>query len=327
MTTDLIFLGFGLAALVGGGHALVGGAVSLASRMGISPLLVGLTVVAFGTSTPELVVNVVAALRHSTEIGFGNVVGSNTANIGLLLAVTAVITPLAVHRTLVVREIPMMILACGAALVLAGGPMMGEESSGYGRGEGLMLLLLFAVFLYYTFGEALEQRATSAPVQGATMGREAQPAPGRRSGGVAAVLILGGLGLLIAGGDLTVRGASGLANQLGVSESVIGLTIVAVGTSLPEFATTLTAALRGAGDIALGNIVGSNIFNLLFVWGLSLVIAPSDVPDWGSVDLLVMTAFSVALLPFVISQSRLGRVEGALLLAGYLGYVGWLAVR
>jgi cation:H+ antiporter len=324
MLANTLLLGLGLAALITGGGWLVRGASALASRLGVAPILIGLTVVAFGTSTPELVVNVSAAIRGSTEIGFGNVVGSNIANIGLLLALAAIVTPLSIHRTLVIREIPMMILAAAATIVLAGGVFLGEESSGYSRGDGLMLLLLFTVFLYYTIGEALQQRGD----------------PGSRDDGVAAEsdasmleeapftgLIVGGLLALIIGGEVTVRGAIGVADAMGIPEALIGLTVVAVGTSLPELATTLTAARKGHGDLAIGNIVGSNIYNLLFIWGLSVSIAPSALPSGGAVDLMVMTGFSLLLLPFVMTQNRLSRLEGALMLLGYGGYVAWLLIR
>lgn len=324
MQADVLFLGFGLAVLIGGGHALVKGASALALRIGVAPILVGLTVVAFGTSTPELVVNVAAALRGNTEIGFGNVVGSNIANIGLLLAVTAVVAPLAIHRTLVVREIPMMILACAAALVLGGGRLLGDAEAGYARGDGLMLLLLFAVFLYYTIGEAIRQRDDPAIPDASVPGMDGAKTPGGLGIGV---LIVGGLAALILGGELTVQGAVGIATALGLSETVIGLTIVAVGTSLPEFATTLAAARKGQGDLAIGNVVGSNIYNLLFIWGLSVTLEPSPMPPQGALDLLVMTVLSLLLLPMVISQNRLGRLEGAVMLTGYMGYIGWLAAR
>ncbi len=325
MLMDSLYLGLGLAALIGGGSWLVRGASALASWLGVAPILIGLTIVAFGTSTPELVVNVSAALRGNTEIGFGNVVGSNIANIGLLLALTAIITPLTIHRTLVIREIPMMILACAAALVLAGGAFVGEEMSGYGRGDGLMLLLLFTVFLYYTIGEALEQRgeANDRSAEGATTPGPATP----EKRPPFFVPVVGGLVALIVGGELTVRGAIGVADAIGISEAVIGLTVVAVGTSLPELATTLSAARKGQGDLAIGNIVGSNIYNLLFIWGLSVTIEPSALPSGGAVDLVVMTGFSLLLLPFVISQNRLGRRESVVMLVGYCVYVGWLVIR
>lgn len=320
MQFDALLLIVGLAVLIAGGRALVEGASALAVRLGVAPIIVGLTVVAFGTSTPELVVNLAAAFRGATEIGFGNVVGSNIANIGLLLAITAVATPLTIHRTLVIREIPMMILAAGAALVLGGGAFLGEAASGYTRGDGLMLLLLFVVFLYYTIGDALrpqEDAAVPVPALGGAM----------LSGNRALTLIGVGLIGLVVGGELTVRGAVGVASAVGLSDAVIGLTVIAVGTSLPELATTLTAARRGQGDIAIGNIVGSNIFNLLFVWGISVTIEPSAMPAGGVADLFVMTALSLLLLPMVISQDRLSRTEGIFMLVAYAAYIGWLATR
>jgi len=189
----------------------------------------------------------------------------------------------------------------------------------------LMLLLLFTVFLYYTIGEALEQRG-EANVHAADLApTSATATPEKRPRFI--VPVVGGLLSLIVGGELTVRGAIGVADALGIPETVIGLTVVAVGTSLPELATTLAAARKGQGDLAIGNIVGSNIYNLLFIWGLSVTIEPSALPAGGAVDLMVMTAFSLLLLPLVITQNRLGRLEGALMLAGYCGYVGWLVMR
>jgi cation:H+ antiporter len=322
MLLHILFLALGLAALIVGGSMLVRGAAALAASLRVAPVLIGLTVVAFGTSTPELVVNVSAALRGSTGIGFGNVVGSNIANIGFLLAIAVVAVPLTVHRSIVIREIPMMILACLAALVLAGGTFLGEGSSGYGRGDGIMLLLLFVVFLYYTLGEALQQRdegplAESGSVLTATVGRR------RSQFGLIGV----GLVALIVGGEVTVRAAVALASGLGVSEVIIGLTVVAVGTSLPELATTISAARQGQGDMAVGNIVGSNIYNLLFIWGLSVVIEPGPLPVGGAVDLLVMTGFSLVLLPLVMTQNRLSRIEGIGMLAAYVGYLGWMVTR
>jgi cation:H+ antiporter len=325
MLADSLMLVVGLATLIAGGTWLVRGASALAAALGVAPVLIGLTVVAFGTSTPELVVNVSAALRGNTEIGFGNVVGSNIANVGLLLALAAIVVPLSIHRTLVIREIPMMILACAAALVLAGGVLLGEVSSGYSRGDGLMLLLLFTVFLYYTIGEALQQRDDASGSSGGEAVASTTPPPAERPRSVG--LVVGGLMALIAGGELTVRGAIGVANAVGIPEAVIGLTVVAIGTSLPELSTTLTAARKGHGDLAIGNIVGSNIYNLLFIWGLSVSIEPSALPAGGAVDLLVMTAFSLLLFPFVLTQNRLSRIEGALMLLAYGGYIGWLVLR
>lgn len=326
MWAELVLLLAGLVLLIGGGSALVRGASDIARRLGIAPVIVGMTVVAFGTSTPELVVNLAAALRGNSEIGFGNVVGSNIANIGLLLAFTAVLAPLAIHRTIVIREIPMMILACAAALVLGGGGLIGNDVFGYGRGDGIMLLLLFLVFLYYTIGDALRQRH-DAFLEGAASATGARSDAAETGALKLALLVGGGLLLLVAGGEFTVRGATGMARSLGVAETLVGLTVVAVGTSLPELSTSVIAARNGQSDVAIGNIVGSNIYNMLFIWGLSVTIAPSALPAGGLVDLLVMTGFALVLLPMVVSQNRLGRLEGGLMLLGYAGYVAWLFMR
>jgi cation:H+ antiporter len=308
----------------------VRGSVALAFRLGVAPVLIGLTVVAFGTSSPELVVTLVAAFRGSSDIGFGNVVGSNIANVGLLLATAALVAPLAVHRTLVVREIPMMILACVAVIVLGAGPLRGGGVPGYGRGDGLMLLLLFGVFLYYTISEALHDRGgTPGQSDGAADAEGPSgtlPAEHERMAKIL-VLTVGGLLLLVAGGELTVRGAIRIATDLGVSEAVVGLTVVAVGTSLPELATSITAARRGESDIAVGTIVGSNLFNLLFVFGVSVTVAPAAMPRGGPIDLLVMTGLSALLLPMVLTKRRVDRREGGVLLAMYLGYMMWLFLR
>jgi cation:H+ antiporter len=319
MILDLILLVLGLAALMKGGDWLVGGSVALAERLGVRPVLVGLTVVAFGTSAPELVVNLSAALRGSSGIGFGNVVGSNIANIGLLLGLTALLSPISIHRVIVIREIPMMILAALAALVLGGGGFLSEAQAGYSRGDGMMLLLLFGVFLYYTIGEALQSNTVGEAAEGAVSGTS------NRSGRIA-LLILGGLATLVLGGELTVRGATEIARALGIAETVIALTIIAVGTSLPELSTSLSAARSGQGDIAIGNIVGSNIFNMLFVWGISVTILPSEIPAGGMKDLLVMTGISLVLLPMAFSQHRINRVEGGIILAIYVGYIGTLVL-
>ncbi|MFP4146033.1 MAG: calcium/sodium antiporter [Phycisphaeraceae bacterium] len=320
MFLDFLLLALGLALLVGGAEALVRGASGLAARLGVAPLIVGLTVVAFGTSTPELVVSLQAAWQGQAEISFGNVVGSNVANVGLLLALTALVRPMTVHRSVVTREIPMMLLASLAALVLAADAWLSPAEAGLlARGDGLVLLLFFGVFLYYTTFDALGQAKLAR--------EETQETPGAMAGWLMALLIVGGLLGLTLGGQLTVSGASGVARAAGISELVIGLTLVAVGTSLPELATCLAAARRGDTDLAVGNVAGSNIFNLLFVLGLSSAALPAEVPDAGTADLLVMLGFSLTLLPLAWTQKRISRTEGGALLVLYAGYVGWLAVR
>jgi len=318
----LLFAG-GLALLLAGSEAFVRGAAALATRLGVSSVLIGMTVVAFGTSTPELVVSVLAARSGSAGIAFGNVVGSNIANIGLLLGVTALVRPLVVHGSMVTREIPMMLLACGATLALAPDGLLADGPDRLTRGDGLTLLLFFSVFLYYTLRDARRQRADVFMKEAAG----AVPAASRDRSVLTVLFVVGGLAGVVGGGHLLVEGAAALARGWGVPDSVIGLTMVAVGTSVPEMATSLVAARRGHGDLAFGNIVGSNIYNLLFILGLAATLSPVDLPPGGRLDLVVMAAFSAALLPFAWTGRLLNRLEGLLLLAAYAGYVAWLVRR
>lgn len=324
MLTQALWLCAGLALLVGGGHALINGAAALAQRLGVSSIVVGLTVVAFGTSAPELAVSLFSAASGNTAITFGNVVGSNIANVGLLLGVTALIRPLPVHGQMVVREIPMMLLCCGAAIALAFDSTLGTGPDLFSRGDGVMLLLLFGVFLYYTTLDARRQRNRDPLlVEAGQAVASAQSGPG-----ACAMLILLGLIGLIGGGRLLVDSAVEIARALAIPEVVIGVTIVAVGTSLPELVTCVIAARRGMNDVAVGNIVGSNIFNLLFVLGLTATILPVPVPAGGSFDLLVMAGLSLALLPMAVTHQRsVTRSEGAILVVAYLAYTGWQIAR
>lgn len=325
---DFLKLALGLALLIGGADLLVRGAVGLAKALGVAPVLVGLTVVAFGTSTPELVVNLVAAYRGQSAIGFGNVIGSNIANIGLLLGITGLLRPITVHGILVRREIPMMLL--GSVLVIVQAEDMwltGRPANVLDRDDGLTLLLLFCVFLYYTVAEALRGGSGDAQDVGAD-GEESGPVErGAKAYAKFAGLIVAGLALLVVGGELTVSGATGLARALGVPEAIVGLTLVAVGTSLPELATNLVAIVRKQGDLALGNIVGSNIFNLLFVLGITNVIAPIPLPESGIVDLFVMLGFTLLLFPLATVKRSIGRRDAGVLLVAYVGYVVYLATR
>jgi cation:H+ antiporter len=320
MPLDTLLLLAGLALLLGGGELLVRGAAALARSFGISPLVVGLTVVAFGTSAPELAVNLAAALRGEGGISFGNVVGSNIANVGLIVGLAALVRPLSVHVTVILREIPMMLLASTVVLVMSFQSRLEGAADVFRRSDGLILLLLFGVFLYYTTLDALRQRGSAAIAREVEDIAEEGLAAGRGRS-----LLLTGLGLvgLIAGGELTVRSAVAIALALGISKAVIGLTIIAVGTSLPELVTSVMAARRGQSDLAMGNVVGSNIFNLLLVLGLTATVRPIPVPEGGHVDLLMMTALAAALLPLSIRSRRMPRWSGALLLASYALYLLW----
>lgn len=316
---DLLILAGGLALLLLGGYALVTGASGLASSFGISQIVIGLTVVAFGTSAPELAVNLTAALRGSTGISFGNVIGSNLANLGLILGTAALVRPLVIESRVVAREIPMMLLATAAAAVLGLAPDLRLLPGSFERADGAMLLLLFGVFLYNAVRDVVHARHPDPVVEEARLSVERRE-PRRKRLQNALLTVLGLIGLYL-GGELTVAGATGIARSIGLSEAVIGLTIVAVGTSLPELVTSVIAALRGQEDIAVGNVVGSNVFNLLLILGLSATVRPVEVPAGGVLDLAALVGLSLLLLPFSMTNGRtLVRWEGGVLLVAWIGY-------
>ncbi|HEX5065511.1 MAG TPA: calcium/sodium antiporter [Myxococcota bacterium] len=319
MLLDASWLALGLLLLLTGGELLVRASASLAGTLGVSPLMIGLTVVAFGTSAPELAVTAVAALEGRGGIAFGNVVGSNLANVGLVIGGLALLRPIQIRGALVAREIPMMLLATAAAIVLASDAALDAAPDLLSRGDGLALLLFFGVFLYYTIGDLARQRAR-ARASGVDVALPAAPF------GVAAstLLLVVGLALLLIGAERTVFAATRLARALGASDGLIGLTLVAIGTSLPELAASGIAIARRQSEIALGNLIGSNIFNLLFVLGVSTILRPIAVPAAGRIDLYFAGALSLLLLAVALTASRrITRFEGALLLGAYLGYLGW----
>lgn len=306
----------GLVLLVVGAELLVRGAARLAMSLGISPLVVGLTVVAFGTSSPELAVSVQGALDGRPDLALGNVVGSNIFNILFVLGVSALAAPLVVDRQLVRREIPIMI---GISLLFWGLALDGAISTL----DGALLVALLLVYTVALVVVSRRQPASVPPVE----------VPAGDAGGplrlrsVQLVLIVAGLVLLVLGSRWLVSAAVEFARMIGVSELVIGLTIVAAGTSLPEAATSVMAALRGERDIAVGNIVGSNIFNILAVLGITAVVAPSGLtvaPSLLAFDIEVMVAASIACLPIMFTRHLIARWEGALFLAYYLAYTAYL---
>ncbi len=318
MVEDLLITIAGLIMLLGGGELTVRGASALAGRFGVSPLAIGLTVVAFGTSAPELFVNVTAALRGNGDLSFGNIFGSNMANIGLIIAVTALVGPLRIKNIVIAREVPMMMLATLVAAALGLDDVLRGQVGAFDRADGVVLLLLFSVFAYYTLRDLVRQR------QDDDSGFTIAPAddPPEYSASLAVTLTLAGLVGLAAGGAVTVQGADALARAAGVSETIIGLTLVAIGTSLPELVASVYASLRGHPDMAVGNVVGSNIFNLLIVLGATATIADVPVPSGGIPDLLVVISLSALLWLTSISQGRtIIRAEATLLLGLYLGYL------
>jgi len=314
----ILFLLLGLVLLVAGGELLVRGAVQLAEKFRISPLLIGLTLVGFGTSTPELVTSLQAAFAGSPGIAVGNVVGSNTANILLILGITALIFPVTVAKATFKRD--------GLALTISAAMCLGAVL--YGHLTPLLGALFVASlggYVYYAFQQERQSNAAADLAAGITV-----EAP-RPSAGLIALdllFVIGGLALTIFGARFLVSSAIDIARDFNVSETVIGLTIVAVGTSLPEFVTSVMAAFRKHSDIAFGNIVGSNIYNIFGILGVTAIIKPIDVPAQIAVlDIWVMLAATALLLIAATSRWRIGRIEGGLMLAGYIGYSLWLGMN
>ena len=320
MWIDVLRFLLGLAALVAGAELLVRGASRLALSLGVSPLVVGLTIVAFGTSSPEIAVSVGAALNGSTDLAIGNVVGSNIFNVLFILGASALITPLVVHSQLVRQEVPIMIGASAVLLVMV-------LDGALGRYEALLLVTLAVFYTTYLIVQSRREAATAregtmADSSGALSRWDAKPA-------VQVALIVAGLVLLVAGSNWLVDASVAFAQALGVSDVVIGLTIVAAGTSMPEVATSLMAALRGERDIAVGNVVGSNTFNVLGCLGLAGAVAPAGLPVPPSVlnfDLWVMIAVALTCIPVFASGREIARWEGGVLFAYYLAYAAYLVL-
>jgi cation:H+ antiporter len=307
----LVVLAAGLVLLLVGGEALVRGSVAVARRFGVSPLVIGLTLVGFGTSTPELVASIEAALIGAPGIAVGNVVGSNIANILLILGVAAVLMPVRATREMLKRD--------GLVLVLVSLVMVGIVLSGtLSRPFGIALLL---ALLVYTVGSVvLERRRGRDPELAAEVEAEVGNWPTSLGAGLA--LAVGGIAGVVVGADLLIESAVNIAGSLGVSDAVIGLTVVAVGTSLPELATSIMAAVRRHSDVALGNVVGSNIFNVLGIAGATAVVKPIPVPpEIAHLDIWVMLAAALLLVVFAATRHGVSRLEGAFLLVAYGAYV------
>ena len=314
----------GFVLLVVGGELLVRGAVQVAGRLGVSPLVIGLTLVGFGTSTPELVTSVQAALTGSPGIAYGNIVGSNMANLLLILGTAALLSPILVDSRALKRDgLVMTASAVGFALLAA--------TLVLDRIVGAAFLVALAAYIFAAFryesgpvgsahGAAFDKSAAAQDVD-----RGLVPVGKANSLLLPLLIAIGGLGTVVLGGSLLVDGAVDLARSLGISETIIGLTIVAVGTSLPELVTSIVAAFRKEGDVAFGNIIGSNIYNILGIGGVTALSAPGRVPaEIVGSDNLLMIAASVVVVTMAYTGWRIGRREGILLLLGYVGYLAWL---
>lgn len=315
MIVQILLFITGLAGLYFGAEWLVRGATRFARAFYIKPVVIGLTIVAFGTSTPELVTSVIAAIRHSSDIAMGNVIGSNIANIGLILGLSALVRPLKVDMKLLYREMPIMV---GISLFLYFLCCDGTLS----RLEGGILLAGISFYTFYVYRVALKE---SGAIEREYLEFEEHLEKGRNTLSRDIFLIFLGLAGLVAGAHLLVHSATYIARVFGISELVIGLTVIAVGTSLPELATSMIAAIRKESDISVGNVIGSNIFNILAVLGVAAIIRPLSINSASlRVDMPVMLFFSIFLIPMITWKFVITRIQGVFLLIGYAIYILWL---
>jgi len=314
MLTYILFV-VGFVLLISGANLLVEGSASIAKKLNISSIVIGLTIVAFGTSAPELIVNIFASIQGNTDIAIGNILGSNIVNILFILGVSAVIFPLATKENTVWKEIPLSLLAAILLGVMVNDTLIdGGTFSGITRIDGIIFLAFFIIFLYYTFG--------ISKVIGENTDLEIKEMSYMKS----SLYIVGGLSGLIFGGKWIVDGAIKIAEGFNVSQSLIGLTIVAIGTSLPELATSAVAAYKKQSDIAIGNVVGSNIFNIFFILGFSALIRPLPFSKTSDID-IIMTIFSsliLFLIMFIGKKHTIERWQGITMIVIYIGYVAYL---
>lgn len=311
MLVSLLMLAAGFALLIKGADYLIEGSVAIAKNLGISELLIGLTIVAIGTSAPELAVSVQAAFKGS-DIALGNVLGSNIANIGLILGITAILTPLGVNKTTMSYEIPFVIIItiASSALIL--------ENNGLHRSDGIVLITFFLIYMMYVFTMAKRDRSITdiVEVEGKRDVEILEKSPV-----LAWVATIGGTAAVILGGNFVVDGGSSIARIFGVSDMLIGTTIVAIGTSLPELVTTISAGRKNRSDLAIGNVVGSNIFNLLLVLGISATISPITAQRSLAVEIIFASLLAIVLPLLLLRKKKLDRPRGALLLIIYASFL------
>jgi cation:H+ antiporter len=318
----VVFVGLalGLILLVGGGMLLVTGGSRLASWLGVSPVVIGLIVLGFGTSAPELVVNVSGAIRGESGLVFGNVIGSNIANLALILGVSAIVGKLEIRGSLVRREVTLLLLVSSIITVMAlDSPLEGAVPA-IGRSDAIILFVLFGIFIFMTARDAVAAAPSDPLVTEISENPMIETRPSALPAGLS---VLGGLLLLFAGSELTIRSAVSLSDLLGVSPTLVGLFVVALGTSVPELVTSVIAIIYKESDLAVGNVVGSNLFNSLVVLPAGGLIDPIVIPNGGLSDLVFSWLLTAALIPiFIFGKARLGRGTGSLLLGAYIVYAG-----
>jgi cation:H+ antiporter len=321
MEVTLVLLSFlllilGLTFVSIGADKVVEGASAIAKKLRVSDLVIGLTIVSFGTSAPELVVNIVSSIKKNSDIALGNIVGSNIFNILVVAGLSAMIRPISVKYSTLKKEIPLSFLA--AVSVLALGNKGNNLPSILTRGDGIVLLSFFAIFAAYVFEMAKKDREMFEEMEMERLKNI--------STWLAVLYVVGGLAGLVIGGRWIVSSATQIARALGVSDKMIGLTIVAAGTSIPELATSLVAAVKGNSEIALGNVIGSNIFNIFFILGISAVLNPVYYPTALNVDIALLLVITVILTLFS-KDLKINKIEGALFFATYVGYTVYLIIR
>ena len=331
MLADILFIIVGVAMILWGADRLTDGAAALARRMGMSEMVVGLTVVAFGTSMPEFVVSFMSALSGASGISVGNIVGSNLFNTLVIVGCSAIACPIAIRRSTITRDIPFVLIATAALEVLGVFPFSGSDAPDMlSRPDGAVLLLLFAFFMFITLRSAKDDQTPESPSgntrvplgdSGLRDDRASESSPVPSSLWKSLLWLFVGLACLIAGGEIFVRGATAVAVALGVSDTMVGLTIAAAGTSLPELATSIVAARKGHSAMAIGNVIGSNIFNILFVLGLCAAVSPLSMGGITPLDFEALLISVAMFWLFARSKHTIARWEGWILVASYILYI------
>ncbi len=314
----LLIAGFIL--LVKGADFFVDGSSSIAKLLKIPSIVIGLTIVAFGTSAPEAAVSIIAGIEKSNDIAVGNVIGSNMFNLLVVLGVSAAIKPVQIKGQIIAKEYPFMLIATALLMVMSYDSVLsGGSSNVITRGDAIILLLFMGIFLFSVISSALRSRRESIESGGDDI-----PSYGV---GKSLLFTIGGLAGIIIGGQIVVDSASDIAVRFGMSQTLVGLTIVAVGTSLPELVTSIVAARKGESDIAIGNVVGSNIFNILFVLAASAAISPMNINEQCLTDLLILMAASLGTYGFCVTKKRVSRAEGIILTVVYVIYLAYAIIR
>lgn len=323
-----IFLIGGFVLLVKGADVFVDGSSGIARFFKIPSLVIGLTIVAFGTSAPEAAVSITASITGQTGIAVGNISGSNIFNILVVLGICAMIKPISVQRSIMNRDYLLMLIACVAFFVVSADIWLGSGTNMVSRGDGIILALFFCIFMYMTIRSALKGRnePTTLPDVPHEAPKEKKAEPPVKLPKSIIMAILGLAGVVI-GGQLVVNGASDIAKSFGASETLIGVTVVAIGTSLPELVTSIMAARKGENDIAVGNVIGSNIFNILFIISAASIINPLTLDMESLIDMIIMFAVTVMVYLFAVTKKKITRVEGGIMTAMYVAYTAYAIIR